>query len=775
MSGETGPDPSELYRQQQEAYEKNRQVREDEPHWELPALNKINFYIEAGKLPEDREKFRKDWRRAGIELFDPLLQLQIDARTRFNFSDYSVTRLTEMADGHLRDFQQAVIDKDGFEDFGNLEFSGLAKQQNTNLVRIKSFHHLENHTIGFKNFYYDKSGVFKLLVTGRRHGAINAGDFIHMMKPLDGLTLTAAETQALPIPEKDLYGEEISRMTADIEHFERAVGAMNRYNASKPTGQEMFMNVPTVERKLIRKLFGTTSTVDYAGPTAINGKEFSTGLLSYYITADLEGDRKKYEATMKALAECNALAVLSNPSMPREWTSAQSAADKKLIFDNLVTKVEETRDRILKNWSSSVKPFSARLADFAYEQSYNLNTGSQNIAELAYRFKYEILPGGGYKIKVEIPGPETGQDAVNGRSPIVHEVTYKRRKGRGITEMMPWPKTESVDEIILIALNETRGNDPKPIILSRPGLAKGAATIGLYPNEAEKVLQKDDLDQVKKTRGNMQFNETALRVLDSTLWIFDLSAEDCFMPMPIKPMLESFNLYKVMKDGVTGKTVFETVNENAYGTLRDPDYANTIWYATDAWEVNMKMIEDVISMMYGRQDPKNLESFMKDKSAGIGEMVKKMDIGTRAEKWEVEVRKSLKPKLANGSDNPDYQTYEKIEVPKGFIEVMQIAYLTITHAALVKHKIWDKGGWAQQNQTNFWEDVQGWITAALYEPSVKGKFDHYNESMALMMVAIAEWYADATKIYNDEGAGFKDRVDNMTPKRVPYSEPSAKE
>jgi len=774
--------PQEAYQQQQKEYEErarlNKEGRgrgnEDEPRWEMPVLTKINYYVETDKIPEDREKLRHEMRKAGIELIDPLQQLQVDARTRFNFSDFSVGRALEMVDRHVTDFQQAVQHVDGFEGFTKPEVRCLAKVQNENLVRIKSFHHLENHTIGFKNFYYDKSGAFKLLVTGRRHGAINQGDMIGMMKPLDGLSLSRPEIDALKIPETEYLGNEISRMTADIEHFERAVGAMNRFNAFKPEGQEMFMKVPQTERILLRHLFATPSTVDYKNDpktgvdTRINGKEFCTGLLSYYVTADLESDRRRYEATMKALAETGALKILKD--LPRTAATLNAAADKKNAFYKLAKDVETVRDRILGGWNSLIKPFSSRLADFAYEQSYNLNTGSQNIAELSYRFKYEPLGKDGWKIVAEIPGPETGQDGVNGRSPLVHELIYKIKKGRGVTDMMPWPDKTKVDEMVLIALGETRGKDPKPIILARSGLAKGAATIGLYPGEAEKKLNDLELEQVKKSRGKMQFNEKALRVLDSMLWIYDLSAEGCSLPMPIKPMYDSFNLYKVMKDSVTNKTVFETINDKEYGTLQDPDYKNMTWYSPDAWEVNMKMIEDVITMMYGRQDPKYVGTFMDNKAGGLGEMIKKMDIGTRAENWKIEVRKSLHP------SSPNYKNYEQIEVPKGFIEIMQAAYLLVTHTALVKEgiKIWNKGGWKEMTQTAYWEEIQNCVTVALYEPSKKGDFEHYNETLALMIIAIAEWYADAAVQYNNDATDLKDIVDKTTPTKVSYTEPNPK-
>lgn len=768
---ETGPDPAELYRQDQERYEANRRARENEPHWELPALNKINFYIETGNLPEDREILRKDWKKAGIESFDPLMQLQVDARTRFNISDYSVTRLAEVADGNLRDFQQAVIGIDGFEDLGSPELSGLARAQNANLVRIKAFHHLENHTIGFKNFYYDKSGVFKLLVTGRRHGAINAGDFISMMKPLDGLELTAAEAQAIPLSEEELYGEEISRMTADIEHFERAVAAMNRFNASKPNGQEMFMNVPEVERKLLRDLFGTSSTVDYVDNTKsggtdnrINDKEFSTGLLSYYITADLENDRRRYEATMKALAEYGALDRLKE--LPREWVNIESANDKKALFDNMVIRVKEIRDRILTNWNSSSKPFRARLADFAYEQSFNLNTGSQNVAELAYRFKYERLPNGGYKIKVEIPGPEVGQDVVNGRAPLVHEATYKVVKGRGVTSEMPWPNPETIDELILIGLNESKGLDPKPIILANPQLAKGAAMLGLYP-EADNLLDDKDLKDVKYVREkNGPIDPQILRVLEATLWMFDLSLKDHYLPMPIKPMYDSFNLYKVMKDPTTGKTVFETINEKEYGTLRDPEYKNMTWYQPDAWEVNMKMLEDVLSIQYGRQDPKYVDSLL-DAAGGFGEQVKKWDIGSRAEKWEVDVRKSLDPK-----DVKNYKARERVIVPKGFIEITQIAYINVTHLAMEKYRIWEEGGWDPDTQRDFWEDVQKLVLLASFEPQDKGDIKNYRGTLMTLIQALAEWYTAPAREYNDEANKTTYQLNRQVPSQpTSYTRP----
>lgn len=764
--GETlNPDPNEEFRKRAEhdsRYNKNKdKVRygENEPRWELGALDKLNYYIEHDSLPEKKELV-SDFRKASIDLIDPLMQLQIDARTRFNFNDYSVVRLAEIADGYSRDFQQAVQHVDRFEDLGSPATSGLAKLQNINLVRIGAFHKLENHTIGFKNFYFDAKGAFSLLATGRRHGAINTGDWISMFSPLPELELNNSEKDALKILEGNFTGEEVSKMTAQIEHFDRAVGAMNRYNPTR-TGKEMFMEVSETEQKFLAELFtvpleprgideeddkwnkrSNPNNVDYkpehTTKVEVNGKKFYTNLLSWYVSAHPESDRRKYEATMKALVEVDALGVLK--TLPRVLDHLVD--ENKTRFDELVIKVNETRDRILGNWNSLVKPFRSRLADFAYEQNFNLQTGTQNIAELSYRFKWE-KKNNVWDFTVEIPGPETGQDAVNGRNPFVHELTYKVLKGRGVTNMMPWPKAESVNEMIKIALMETQGKDPKPIILADPGLAKGAAIIGLYPNEAESKLDDKDLKDVIYARSKLKFNEKALKVLDSILWIYDLSAENSYLPMPIKPMYDSFNMYKVMKDPVTGKTVHETLSQEGK-TLQDVDFSNMVWHAGDDWEVNMKMIEDVLQMMYGRQDPKYLDSFLQDKVGGIGEMIKKMDIGTRSEDWKVEVRKSLDPR------DVEYNVKKEVKVEKGFIEIMQISYLIVTYTALKKWRIWDEGGWDEGNQREYWEDIQEWAKIAISEPSKKGDFENYNDTLVLMIYALAEWYTNPAKKYNDE-------------------------
>lgn len=789
--GMTTPEnPGDKYRK--ELGDNYNRDRYKDNGYRLPPSVILNSCVESGEIIDSKELLNT-YKKNSVDLLGPIKALQKDARTRFETNDYSSIRSDEILEGMNRDFEQAVIHVDKFEDLGGPEISYFAKILNEDLVRVGAFHKLEKHALGFKFFYFDSKGSFSLLATGRRHGAINTQDWMSMFSPLKGLEPSEKELEFLStkenkqskllIPENEKVGKEVSKMVAHIDHFERAVGAMNRYNAFKSSGQEMFMEISGPEQELLGNLFTVENravsdnkkyeefeeakTKKITVTVKENGvdvdKKFYTNLLSYYITADPEIDRRRYEATMIALAENDIFSSLKTLPLVLDHFNEEEFNQLRSLFD----KVKETREDILNKWDSASKPFRRRLAEFAYEQNFNIQTGTQNIAELAYRFKWKKV-NNRWDYTVEIPGPEVGQDAVNGRSPLVHELTYKVLKGRGVTNLMPWPKTESVNEMIKIALMETRGKDPKPIILRDPGLAKGAAIIGLYPNEAEDKLSEKDLKDVNYARGKLTFNEEALRVLDKILWIYDLSTDGCYLPMPIKPMYDSFNLYKVMKDSVTNETVHETLSKEGK-TLQDVDFNNMIWYTGDAWEVNMKMMEDVLQMMYGRQDPKYVDTFLQDKVGGIGEMIKKMDIGTRAEKWEVEVRKSLDP------ENSLYNEKETIDVPKGFIEIMQISYLIVTHTALKKWRIWDEGGWGEDTQRNYWEDIQDWAKVASYEPSEKGKFNNYSDTLVLMIYALAEWYVNPAKKYNDEANNLNYLYDRLIPSEPEkYTKPTIK-
>lgn len=765
--------------------DKYERGRERFPRYEVPPLYKLASWVEDENVPEVGEVV-KVYRKAAIDMLGPLFDLQFNARARFDMQDYSVARINEIQASVNRSFDTATVMFEDLEEIKKPEAKTLATIMNRDIVRVDSFYTLEKHSIGFKRFYYDKKGTFSLLATGARQGTMMSDDMRLMFGHLKGLDLPDQKVEELGIKKEQLVGDETSKMVRQMDHFERAIAAMNRFNAEKKSGEEMFMVVPEVEQEFLASFFTIEGESDEGSPSDSdfepkrtqkitvsvpneNGnqvdKTFWTNLLSYYVTVDPETDRKKYEATMKALMEVDALDKLKE--LPRVWVNLQNSADQKAKYEELVKQVRDARDRRLGKWDMRPKPPRARIADWAYEHGFTLQVATQNISELAYRWKWK-KGGGVWNMSVEIPGPETGHDAVNGKNGLVHETLYKVEKGRVMTKVMPWPNPETSGEMIKIMLMETRGKDPKPIILNNHKLSLGAAVIGLYPGEAGINLNEEERKRLKLIHDNVPVNQDALRILDAMLWMWDLSAENCYLPMPIKPTLDSFNLLKVMKDKTTEETAYETLHKKEYATMEDVDFENMTWYAPDAWEVNMKMLEDVLGVAYGGVATNDLVKVFENDGMTMGEFIKKLDIGGRAEKWELMVRKSIDP------SNSGYKEYEKITVPKGFIEIMHTAYLLVTYTALVKHGIWDKGGWGEHNQKNYWESIQSLLTMAMYEPENKGGFKNYSGTLARVIEGVAEWYAASAPSFNNEAAGLKDLIDHVTPKKEKYTEPNSK-
>ena len=82
------------------------------------------------------------------------------------------------------------------------------------------------------------------------------------------------------------------------------------------------------------------------------------------------------------------------------------------------------------------------------------------------------------------------------------------------------------------------------------------------------------------------------------------------------------------------------------------NFENQNPYIVDSWHVNLKMLGDVMRLMYSQGDKKTQESyFAGSASEGLGTLIKKMDIGTRGEYVPMDLGETeddkVTPKLTN--------------------------------------------------------------------------------------------------------------------------------
>lgn len=766
--------------------EREFQDRQNLLFYQRPSLMHIGSYIETGTLPEKGE-ILKNYHRSGIDLMGPLRDLQTNERIRFVPNEYTLIRLDELAEGQTRDVQNSGIESGSTGEM-TPEIAALTKLICNDLARTTAFTKIEKHSWGFKKNYFDNKNQQATLVTGRLSAAA-VDDFKDAYGELDGLTLGQQEREILAgekfgLPENEYMGEQVRQMTVAMEHFERSIAAMDRFNPKKPEGQEMPYIVTQTEQDLLAYVFkielkprglnesdeewlkrSDPNNANFKPKHTIqieeNGKRFYTNLLSYYMTVDTVKDRRRYESSMKALMETDALNRLKD--LPRSIDQMNNEQSSQ--YTNLVREIIKARDENISNWNSPIKSVRARLSDYAFEQGNTAQTASLNIEEVTKRRVWS-KKNGEWGYVMEIPGPETGQDAINGTNPFMHELMYKQ-KFRGVTSNMPYADVTRVEDAIKIVMGEEENNplETKRKILADKSLALGAAILDLYPNEAMAALDKDDQEKVKAIRGDLKFNEAGLRVLRNLVWEFPIAVgKDRMIPMLIKPTLGSQNLWKILKDQETGETVHETL-QGEYKTLSDVNWENMIWHQADAWEVNMKMLNDVLTTIYGRQDPRVSENFFSDPSSGLGEMIKKLDIGGRAEKWEMWVPRE------DGSGQ-----MEKIKVPRGMIEITYAAYIIVTHLAMVDHGIWNGTNWVGVDKSSFWfgegssskgtPGLSDWIQAALYAPETKASygFNDYRGSLVLVLRALGEWYAGPAPVAQEDYTkikGMRERVNQV--------------
>ncbi|WKZ25364.1 MAG: hypothetical protein QY322_03150 [bacterium] len=708
------------------------------------------------RLPKDPEKLNQIYRGFTVDAMGLLITDVKGIRLNMVADQFGLQRHGATLD-QMTNRLESTLSKHVSVDKLKPEVQPLAKVLMADMARFGGIEKMVEHASVFQMFYYDGLYMYGALASGRRIKVLGTDDLRLIFGNLKGLDLKGVE------PSEEIgegAGETLRKMVANQIHFDMAIASLNRFNPNKPAGQETEMKMSETERAFLGSLFKKDG--NKTKEITVNGKTFQTNLLSFYLTTDKEKERKTSESLMQALHVHDAKDILD--SIGEDPTKFTAPDDAK--YKDLLSKVQKTAKEIENGWDSFISTPKARLAKWAGEIAFTTNIATLNVNDLAYGFEWEQdKKDKSWQFKPAIAGPNTGYDAVNIWLSMQHELEYML-KARVRTPAFPGVASDQAWDFIRKIVVEKEDPKIKSEILKDRGLMLGAAILGMY--EGEIKLNEKDQTEVDNIRGArfakgdttkmMSFNTVALKVLEKSIFGYPTWVEGKVLPIPIRGMFNGINLLKTMVvDPKAGKTVFDKLNEGETLASDSIDFENQSPYVVDSWHVNLKMLGDVMRLMYGQGDKKTQESyFAGSASEGLGTLIKKMDIGTRGEYVPMDL----------GETEGDGVTPKLTNIPRPFYEIVYTAYAVVSHLAFVDHGIWDAGGkWRGLDPTLFWDGngskkgVKQWVEAAYTSlPDNKGSFDHYRDSMVLMIEAIAQWMVSIAPAAEKLGAKQQDEA-----------------
>lgn len=687
------------------------------------------------RFPRNPEKLNEIYRAFTVDAMGLLITDVKGVRLNMVADQFGLQRHGATLD-QMSNRLESTLSKHTSVDKLKKEIQPLAKVLMADMARFGGIERMVEHASVFQMFYYDGLYMYGALASGRRIKVLGADDLRLTFGKLKGLDVKGSE----PSPEiGEGAGETLRKMVANQIHFDMAVASLNRFNPYKPEGQETEMKMSKTEREFLGSVFKKDG--NKTKEITVNGKTFSINLLSFYLTTDKEKERKTAESVMQAIHIHDAKEVLD--SLGNDPTKFGVDEDRR--YKELLQNVQKTAKEIEDGWDSFIATPKGRLARWAGEISFTTNIATLNVNDLAYGFEWEEK-NGNWSFKPAIAGPNTGYDAVNIWLSMQHEVEYML-KGRVRTPGLASVSGDEAWNLIRKIVVEKEDPKIKGEILKDKGLRLGAAILGMY--EGEINLSPKEAAAIKKIRGGdyagndpnklMAFNPVALKVLEKTIFGYPTWVEGKILPMPIRGMFNGINLFKTMVvDPIEGKTVYDKLNDGETLASDSINFENQNPYVVDSWHVNLKMLGDVMRLMYGQGDKKTQESYFAGSAAeGLGTLIKKMDIGTRGEYVPMDL----------GEKNDD-GTAKLTNIPRPFYEIVYTAYAVVSNLAFVDHGIWDAGGkWKGMDEKVFWEGgqnkkgVKQWIEAAYTSlPETKGNFEHYRDSMVLMISSLAQWF-----------------------------------
>ncbi|MFC1625582.1 hypothetical protein ACFL1Q_00870 [Patescibacteria group bacterium] len=691
------------------------------------AFIQLTDFLEKEKLP-DPEALKKLYREHTVDTMATLVHDLNETRLRVVPEQYGLMRHGGNLAYMTSRLESSMSGYDNFSEMGKVE--NLGKVLNRDMVRFKAIEVMAEHASVFQQFYYDGMYIYAALVTGRRIKVLATDDFRLMFGKLKGLDVR--EDSSMPEEIGEGSGELLKKMMAEHVHFDMAIAELNRFNPEKDAGEETDMKISEVERDFLGTIFKKESGKNKTERITVNGKTFDTPLLSFYTTAETESDRKDYETRMRSLLINDAHNTLSGLS----GSIDSLTVEQDRLYKDLIFRVNETAVTLKGGWDGLVSDPRTRLARWVSDISFCFNVATLNINQLAYNFEWEKGDDGNWDFKPSIAGPNTGFDAVNIWLHLQHEVEYML-KARVRTPLLAPVAQDRAWELIKKVVVEKDDPSIKKTILNNRGLSLGAAILGLYGNETK--ISPSDQENIENVRAGMTFNEKALKILEKTIFGFPVWVDGKVLPMPIRPMFSGINLLNTMVvDKGEGKTVLGALKEGKLLSDEAINFEDFEPYAADKWQVDLKMLSDIMKYIYGQPDKDTFALFQGNPAEAIGTLIKKLDIGSRTEKLWLDIEEE--------NEKGEAVTV-KTEVPQQFYEIVYTAYMIVAHLAFVEHGIWDGNGrWTGPKDT-FWNGIPGkkqgvadWIKAAYATlPETKRGFDHYRDSMVLMICTLAQW------------------------------------
>ncbi len=689
------------------------------------------------RRPRSPEKLNEIYRGFTIDAIGMLINDVKGIRLNMVADQFGLQRHGATLDQMTNRLESTLSKKESIDKLKS-EIQPLSKVLMADMARFGGIERMVEHASVFQMFYYDGLYMYGALASGRRIKVLGTDDLRLVFGKLKGLDVKGSE----PTPEiGEGAGETLRKMVANQIHFDMAIASLNRFNPSKPVGQETEMKISETERAFLGSIFKKDEKgIEKAKQTqeiTVNGKKFQINLLSFYLTTEKETERKKAESLMQALHIHDAKDVLDKLGKdPTKFTTPDDAMYKDLLIN-----VKKTATEIEKGWDSFISTPKARLAKWAGEIAFTTNIATLNVNDLAYGFEWKEKDGS-WTFNPAIAGPNTGYDAVNIWLSMQHELEYML-KARVRTSAFPSVAADEAWNLIKKIVVEKEDPKIKGEILKDRGLMLGAAILGMYEEEIK--LNPKDRAEVLKIRGSemnklMTFNPVALKILEKSIFGYPTWVEGKVLPMPIRGMFNGINLLKTMVvDPKAVKTVFDKLNDGDTLASDSINFENQNPYIVDSWHVNLKMLGDVMRLMYSQGDKKTQESyFAGSASEGLGTLIKKMDIGTRGEYVPMDL----------GETEDDKVTPKLTNIPRPFYEIVYTAYAVVSNLAFVDHGIWDAGGkWRGLDKDSFWsgtadkKGVRQWLEAAYTSlPDNKGTFENYRDSMVLMISALAQWF-----------------------------------
>lgn len=705
------------------------------PSIQLINLSESKDRLEKMKSKELEVRYNKF---VGDILYEPLTWVN-KARTRFGADGYEFKFSKRSADF----FRKELFLNSYEENRGGEKGEALRHAILKDTIRLEAFEAMIEHSYPFLFFYFSGTDAMSVLTTGRRLSVLSTDDFRKMYGKLKVPEIKEAKMKKLPESLREGPGERIKNGVSELCHFQLAIANMNRFDPYKENS--MKMNIPTTEREFLAELFRITGKGE--GDTqkiTVNNKTFDINLLSYFTTMETESERKRYESLMMSLVINNAYSRLSE--LPQEFSEVTGEHDKayKQLIDDInktAHQIEDVQDAV--DLVTGI-PASWKEAKWIHELTFSMNLGTMEINNLAYYRKWKnIEDSDKISSSISIAGPDTAYDTVNAMLRLVHELQYSQ-KGRVVSPLMGPVDQEFVDDLIFKILDAEGDTNLRREISKSERLSIGAKILGMYEEGNDEIKLSDSADKMfRELTKDKKMNKEVSKFLEKTAIGWKTSYEGAVLPFPVKGVFESAILFEAFVDKENNKTLQDLLDEGKLYTDEEFDSDKYFPFVPDASQVNNKFMQDVLGVLYGKQDARALkEKYGINPVFAITQTIKETDIGTRMENH-----------VLPGEEKP---------VPKEVYQIVHSAYINIAYLALYEHGILDgDGNWTSLDKDSFLKgfgDKKGVIdyvvAAAGVLPKDKGNFKDFRDTYVRCLLGFSEWFmsvADAAqKQYESE-------------------------